>query len=539
MANSPRLHRLALVLIVAWYLLATLPRLANFPIIETAQMGIAAPAYKLASEGVYGNDLYRGFHRAEQRNYDHMPLYPLTLALVFKLLELGVWQGRILSVLCGLATLLLTYRLGRRLDGPHAGLLATAVLAALPIAAAGQSAGPLYPGTIPHLDFARVMRYDVMVPVWALAACLLVWHGQDRRSSAATFLAGVAAGLATLSHLYGAFVLAPLAWVLLDRRPLDRPAIRSLLWLLAGWLAALLPWVIYVLQDLPAYRGQMLRHESKFDLLNPRFYLDNLAREPWRYVKFIGFFRTPALWPRPGFWVMIVSLLSANLLWGQRRRALSREARFLLVALPMLALLLALLISFKRYAYITLLLPFLALQIAAGLRELWRRAGGRRPWARTALLLALAAALVEGVVGVVRNLQVARETTPYLEVTSALREQMPAGSRLVMLHAYWLGLADYDAYALDLIYFLASPNLDYERPLTVAEAIDAIAPDYLLTRRALRTAYLHPPLDPATAALAERLAAVDAYLAERCAPVTVGPPDPDYGAVELFACAGR
>ena len=67
---------LAFAILVCWYGLATLPYLADFPILDWAQNGIAAPAYKLATTGVYGNDLFTGFYHTETYNYEYMPLYP-------------------------------------------------------------------------------------------------------------------------------------------------------------------------------------------------------------------------------------------------------------------------------------------------------------------------------------------------------------------------------------------------------------------------------------------------------------------------------
>src|SRR5215208_5379311 len=104
---------IVLAALIGWYGLATLPYLGDFPLLEWAQMGIAAPAYKLAMQGIYGNDLFAGFYRTEAYNYEYMPLYPLLVALSFKILGLGVWQARLVSVLCGLATILLTFWLGR------------------------------------------------------------------------------------------------------------------------------------------------------------------------------------------------------------------------------------------------------------------------------------------------------------------------------------------------------------------------------------------------------------------------------------------
>ena len=58
----------ALTVLLAWFMIATVPYLGHYPTIEAAQMGIAAPAYKLATQGTYGNDLYTGFYRTEKYN---------------------------------------------------------------------------------------------------------------------------------------------------------------------------------------------------------------------------------------------------------------------------------------------------------------------------------------------------------------------------------------------------------------------------------------------------------------------------------------
>ena len=105
--------RTVLLLLGVWYLVATLPYLADYPTVDWGQMGIAAPAYKLASHGVYGHDLFAGYYHSELRNYAYMPLYPVLVALSFKVLGLGVWQARLVSVLCGLGVVLLTAKLGR------------------------------------------------------------------------------------------------------------------------------------------------------------------------------------------------------------------------------------------------------------------------------------------------------------------------------------------------------------------------------------------------------------------------------------------
>ena len=143
-------HRAPLVLglLTAWYLAATLTHLDDFPLLDWPQMGIVAPAAKLAEEGVYGNDLFEGFHDSESRNYEYMPAYPVLVAGAFALFGTGVVQARLVSVLCGWLVVVLTFQLGRRLHGPAVGLTAAALLCLLRLGLQpGSSGSALAPGT--------------------------------------------------------------------------------------------------------------------------------------------------------------------------------------------------------------------------------------------------------------------------------------------------------------------------------------------------------------------------------------------------------
>jgi hypothetical protein len=299
-----------------------------------------------------------------------------------------------------------------------------------------------------------------------------------------------------------------------------------------GWLFVLLPWFIYIGQDVPAYLGQQLRHESRFNFLNPAFYLHNLLQEPWRYVKLVGRFQSPDLWPRPGFWLMVVAVLAANLaLWRRRSEA---NSRFLLLSLPLLALLLALLISFKRYTYIILPLPFLALQIAYGLVVLttWAGANGRVWQYSLALLLLLA--LAEGLSLTLKNLQAAQAATSYADVTTEIKSYLPGQARIIMHHGYWLGLAGYDAYSLDLLFILSDPAYGFSNPPTIDQLIQQLAPDYIIVADHLLKSYQQPALLPSLE-LAQKWQALDSYLQQQCQ-LNGEVQTADYGLIFIFAC---
>ncbi|MFN8567222.1 MAG: glycosyltransferase family 39 protein [Kouleothrix sp.] len=114
---------------------------------------------------------------------------------------MGVWPARLVAVLCGAATLLLTYALGRRLFGGGVAALAAWLLIGLRLAYEHDASG------VPLLDLARIARYDMAVPPLVLAALLCLVWAEQRGASWRYVLSGALAGLATLAHLYGGFVL--------------------------------------------------------------------------------------------------------------------------------------------------------------------------------------------------------------------------------------------------------------------------------------------------------------------------------------------
>ncbi|MBX3055088.1 MAG: hypothetical protein KF770_01325 [Anaerolineae bacterium] len=309
-----------------------------------------------------------------------------------------------------------------------------------------------------------------------------------------------------------------------------------LLFILAGWFTCLLPCLFYVGQDLPAYRGQMLRHESRFDLLNPAFYLDNLQREPWRYLNVAGPFHPSVGWPRPSFWLMIVAVAVAYVkLWSGIRQRPSLPSRFLFITLPILAFLLAALVSFKRYAYMVLLLPFLAVLVGLGISVMWQWGQGRgRLWSGLLLLWLLATA-AEGVMGVASHRHMAQAATPYRDITAVLRQNIPAGSRILMLPSFWLGLADHDVYSLDLAYNLSNASFVGEAARPLPQVMQQLAPAYIIVPQHLLQSYLTPETLPGDQ-VAKFWQLLATLIQEKCPATATQIHSQTYGVVSVYRC---
>lgn len=525
---------LVLALLSAWYLAATLPRLADFPLLDWPQMGIVAPAAKLAEEGVYGNDLFAGFYDSESRNYEYMPAYPVLVAGSFELFGIGVFQARLVSVFCGWLVMLLTFQLGCRLRGPAVGLTAAALLCVLRLGLLPATSG------VPLLDFARVIRYDILVPVGVLASALCFLEADRRRGRTRTVVllaAGAFAGLATLAHVYGVFILAVFAATLFWQRGWRVLCEAPLYLLAAGWLLALLPWIVYVLQDPAAYAGQMSRHEGRFEFLSFEFYRYNLVREPWRYTAWLkGGFPDTLLRPRPGIWVLVLGLPAGlALLWRKARDGGSKD-RLLLLSLPVLALCLGLLIYMKRYAYTVLVLPFIALWLAVAIVELWRWTAGRRGW-RTALAAIGVLVTIEGAAGVARVLKTAASSSDYLELCAEIARPIPPASRLLVSQPYWLGLEKagvrdehhFEMQSVNLVFLLAKTT-------TVEEVLDRLDPDAVVIESYFFDPTSTDPRGPPPESESKRtFLEIAAYLDRHCGEVH-RVENSDYGEVLIFLC---
>src|SRR5258706_1218273 len=251
----------------------------------------------------------------------------------------------------------------------------------------------------------------------------------------------------------------------------------------------------------------MLPEQARFQLWNPAFYLQSLLSEPQRYSRFLLFEQRVVLGPRPGVWVALLGLpLSMLVLLARVRHrdrgwrlgigdwkgqsaicnlqsAIFGADRLMLLALPILALLLALLINLKFYNYIVLLLPFIALDLALLAVVLWRAAGAWRPWGRAARMALgglLVLALLEGVAGVWRSLGSAAATTSYTEYTARVAAVMPPGARVLALHQFWFGVyaRDYIYRSMALAFYLSDSRFYQPASMPMDQTLKQIEPEY-------------------------------------------------------------
>lgn len=480
-SQSPYLLTL---LLIFWAV--SLSGLAHYPAVHYDEPIILSPGYKLFQEGVYGSDMYTGFHHQEQIYLEVTPTMSLIQGLVTHLIGLGVWQMRFTAVVAGLLILPLSYMVGRRVTGsPHIALLSIFIL----LFWRWTPGGDTFLGSgIFLLDVTRLARYDILVPIFGL---LSFWAWLNQRH----FWAGLLAGVAGFTNIYGLFWIPALVLLyLLDSAipqrgdhkgaPLHLGFLRQMVETLRGnvstfvkfFIGAILPWLIWLailLMNWEAATGQFTKHDGRFDLFNPAFYWQNLITEVQRYA--LGF-RDPASYGRVGFWLVVVGIPAGIIFLLHRYyKHQDRHALHLLVPLITLPTLLGLLVSFKRHYYLAVFVPLAAILIAWLIYELYQR---RRRWLTVTLTGLLCLFIVQGLLGI-RQLNGAIEQveSPFA-FYDELAERVPAGGRVVASPIYWPIFAERDFRSLGLLFVISNP--DGKDPLSFEDALYHLQPDYLL-----------------------------------------------------------
>ncbi len=469
-------HRLPYALffgLLLCYLAISLHNLTIVPPVYEDEPWQASTGWKLATQGAFGSDMFAGFYGMELRHYWFMPVHPMFLAVTFQVAGLGLFQTRLEPVLMGLLTLVFTYTLGRRLFDSTVGLLAVAFLLFVRLTGLTRS----QVSGILLLDMVRLARYDMVVSVFGLASLHAYLSACQQGRNRWYFIASILAGLSGLSHLYGVFWIIALGLLAFwDRAGWGDMAVMAL-----GFAAPWLPYLAYVLSDLPDWIGQTRGYAPRFDLLSLHWYWSNLLHEYHRYGPGLG----PLGWHyllRPGYWAALIALPSSLLALARRAVCLGDQAaRVIVVPALVFPTLFALLISLKLANYLVTVIPLGALAAAWGGVSLWRWAerDRRRRWVRVALAGLFLAATAEGATRIAALEAAAATTTPYADFIARVRAHIPPGSRVLGLHNYWFGLHDLD-YRAWLVPLLQADPTYWSPSLSMDEALDQIAPEVIL-----------------------------------------------------------
>lgn len=462
-----------LLWLLLFYWAVSLHGLANVPRVQEDEPWLASAAWKLATTGVLGSDMFAGFHRMDQRAYGYMPIQPMAMALMLRLVGLGLFPARLVSVIMGLLTLALTYALGKRLSGEVVGVTAVALLLLWRTTALV----PMLISGILFVDVARIARYDMFVPVFGLAAL----HGyiSAHRQGAwwRYMLAGGLAALSALANVYGAFWLGALLILLLW----NREGWRAILFLLVGAAIVWSPYALYIWQDISSWRGQLLVYPSRYELLSWRWYLLNIAREPYRYAPGLD----GNLWnllARPGLQLLLLAVPLSLAVFA--RRAIWRQdwaARVLVTPALFLPLLFALLIFSKYINYLVTIVPVWAVAVAWVGVMAWQQRPYR--WTRPLLITIAILILLEGIARHRALWQAGLSIHPYRPFIGQIRQYIPDGARILGPHTFWLGLDDFE-YRSWFVPLAQHQAASADPRLPLPEALTAVDPTTILVDQA-------------------------------------------------------
>ena len=520
LGSRPLTPHLVVAILLALYVGFGLRDLGRSPKVYEDEPVIAAPGYMLVTTGVFGTPLARGFFGSERHCYEFMPLFSILAGASMRLFGPGLFAVRLVALGVAAGVLLLTHFVASRFLSASHGAVAIALLVLAPVMSPVEH---LRTG-IPMVDLARLARYDVAVSLFGLAALLVlapILEESAAPDAGRLFAAGILTGAATLSHLYGFFWLPALLLAILAGRG-QLVFWRAFVVSGAGFLLALLPWILFVASGWPDFLGQSRHYSERFDLLDPRFYASNLRGELARYGLILAAATrhlAPAFFAAAG--------VAGGVLLVRRCRSGGGASRALLAIPGLLALLFALLLQSKNVMYLATLWPLFALVASLGLHAAW----GRGRLARTILVAAGLLVAGEGIFSLRRFSLEAAVMTPYSDFTSRLSRLVPGGARVMGMQHWWLGLVrtspDYVSVPFPRTLRRYTPE-----PVRFEEATDALAPEVLLLDEILR-GFLRANVR-VDAEFHDLAAAMQDWLAVRGRRMGVVE-DPTYGRVEVYA----
>jgi 4-amino-4-deoxy-L-arabinose transferase-like glycosyltransferase len=460
-------------------LVFTLPNLANFPAPSDDEIWIMSASYKLATHGVFGSDMFRGFWDADRYYLFNMPLHHLVLAGVFKVFGAGIFIGRAVSVVYGIATLVLTYVLARRIGGVGAAVLSLGLLLFLRM-----NIG--YDTGLPLQELSRSMRYDLAPIPFMLAGAILLLKPTTKRVAGA----GALFGIGTLLQFFAAFML-PIAglYLLLESRTW-RARIVPVAVLGAAFAIVMLPYGVYALSHYEDFRGQTSTLYRRAELSDPSLYWDSLKREYKRYHLKTDDLQT-AITSKPSEKAVLFLVYPASLVYLGWRAYKSRRRGDRLLFLSVLGLPLELtLIEFEKVSFYAIAaFPFVCIGIGVmawdvlrSIAPYWRTplSGGKlRASVAAVTVCLLACFLAEGVTVQAKDFRGWSGGTDYDALSEEVHSYIPPGSKVVGATRLWWGLRDTDYLSYYMLFYRTN-RLTTEHVTTSGGYLDEVGAQYVV-----------------------------------------------------------
>ncbi|MDQ6671700.1 MAG: hypothetical protein M3069_13310 [Chloroflexota bacterium] len=419
--------------------------LGNYRPVTNDEVELMSVAYKLATQGIPGSDLFVGFYGADQHYLFTLPLQHLLEAISFRMFGVGVAEARWVSLMAGVSIVWVAGWLAFRWYGLATAVACELLLVAWPSDLTGA------PNGLPLFAVARVARYDVLAMAFTWFAIAGLEVGLRRPGGVGAFALGMGCGFAALTTLTGAFVLPLVVLVWLGARRRAAFEDRTIYWLMAGAGLVLLMWAVYAVRYQGDLAGQMAVYGGRWNAVRPAFYLANALSEPSRY----GNLLRDALEPgsstsAAGSWLLVVGVWPALAFIARRSvRVGATGDRIVLASVVVFAALLALLDQTKTPLYASILVPSLCLVMAAAWMGLlrWVRMPGQPVWA------SLASGTLSLVLGILIGLDAehayqlsltqASQAGQYLDVGREIGSSLRPGARVLGPERWWWALHEH------------------------------------------------------------------------------------------------
>lgn len=466
-----RLAALAVALCAGLFIWANVRAMDRWPAVSRDDIWVMSASYTLAERGVFGSDMFRGFHNADQHYFIALPAHHFLQAGVFRLFDPGLRQARAVALAAAVVTLVGSSLLAWRWYGAPAAVVTAALLGFWRLDLLGYGNG------IPLSVIGVSGRYDATALAFAVLAVVALDLAVATRRTVWALACGVLCGLAALAQFFGVFALAVALLVTGVMACVQRRSLRLFAGLVAGFAAPVLPYVSWAHRYRDDFWGQAELKEGRTSFLQPGFYRANLTDELDRYQSLVPESVIELL-------AVVVSVAIALVVWRAVRRR--RRSDMLLAAwLATSAGGLAMVESVNAPLYAVVVLPpaVIAVGSLAGSGIAW--AGKLAHPADRSLVVAVVtmcvlAATWTGVSAYAEIDQRADHVSSYDEVSAQLGAAVPGGITIVGSERWWWPLREWDYLAMTNLWqqWLAAQRAG--EPVTFAELMDGNGATYLL-----------------------------------------------------------
>lgn len=395
--------------------------MTKFPHIWLDESYFSNPAYNLAAMGTMGTTMCYGFYNIANYTYWQPPVYILLLASSFKIFGFGLIQGRMVSVLLGLITVIFTFLLSNVLYNKKVAVIASLFLISNPL----------------FFFVCREIRMDIAVICFGLMAIFFIFIALRRSSHVYYFLAGLFSALALLSHLNGLISIVTVLFIIilfkidLGHKKLNLKS-KEILYLILGIIIPLIPYLIYINLDFSAFLGQLGTNVQ----INSSI-MQNIVLEPSRYFILLQYIAVSLDDYYNEFLILSLILISLTLYYNLYKKRNFNGIALILIILIQIAFF-ALIISRKSsYWYLGIMLPFWSILLASPFNGIDIKQ--KIPLKPILAILLIIGYISLGFYGIYHLLDTSKDYK-YRVIESIVHNYIPKGSTIIGPGDYWINL---------------------------------------------------------------------------------------------------